>query len=487
MSNAAPRYRVASVLLFLVAAFSLWTATGGQCLAAARENEITIISAIWGVDTRTVDVTTRMAELVHPNSGNLTVGSTSLEIEDPAPGAVKELVFTYKYHDGTYSLTLKTGDHFYYATLVTHAQKLDKAAADPTPPAAVATPAARPASGPQILTQEQMAGIVLIEGDKGVATGFIARVHDTLCVVTNLHVLVHNQKITVKNLAGKVVAVQGIIGAVGADIALLRIVNPANAPPALVIEDDMLQSAKIGDKVVVVGNQLGGGVATQLSGAIMGIGPARIEVDAAFQPGNSGSPIFAVASNQVIGVATFTQTMTLSIDGNPVNATGSTEPGIKRETRWFGYRLDSVSKWETIDPAKWRDEAKRVNDFQDASLALYAMYRGDLAEAAKDPRLSTMIERFKSQLSPSELRALPTNPTPSPKSTEQVRELLRLARAYAQDGVQDFTDANYYDYFRTNPYLATSVTLQARLREQLAQAFEDQDSDLLTYRRRMRL
>jgi hypothetical protein len=81
------------------------------------------------------------------------------------------------------------------------------------------------------------------------------------------------------------------------------------ATPVFSLATDVLQSAKIGDEIAVVGNRQGAGVATQVSGQLDGIGPNRIEVDAQFEAGDSGSPIFDVTTQQVIGVATYRQTM----------------------------------------------------------------------------------------------------------------------------------------------------------------------------------
>jgi serine protease Do len=55
--------------------------------------------------------------------------------------------------------------------------------------------------------------------------------------------------------------------------------------------ENPLQTVKINDWVTLVGNRRGGGVATQVSGTVLGIGPEKIEVNAQFQPGNSGSPV----------------------------------------------------------------------------------------------------------------------------------------------------------------------------------------------------
>jgi hypothetical protein len=338
--------------------------------------------------------------------------------------------------------------------------------------------------GQQQLTPEQMAGIVLIEGDKGVATGFIARVHDTECVVTNLHVLGDNQKLTIKNLQGDVVAVQGIIGAVGADIALLRLAKPTGEPPSLVTADDVLQAAQIGDKVVVVGNRLGGGVATQTAGQVKGIGPARVEVDAAFQPGNSGSPIFDLGSRKVVGVATYAETIALDALGNPVSSSAKNETGLRRETRWFGYRLDSVAKWETIEWTKWRAQIQQITEFREVSLDLLALVQGQFSTTkTKNPRLRTILARFEPRAGWVDAAGKPNF---SSVPAEQVRSMVRAVRGYAEEGAGNFADDQYYDYFRTSLYWGTSVPVLVKFRSQLVQALKDIDANLESYEERLR-
>jgi serine protease Do len=90
----------------------------------------------------------------------------------------------------------------------------------------------------------------------------------------------------------------------------------------------------------------------------------------------------------VIGVATFHQTLTLDINGNPTDVGNKADPGVKTETRWFGYRIDSVPKWEAIDWTKWENQVKQVGDFHDNSIALWYVYQGNLAAAGKNPHFA---------------------------------------------------------------------------------------------------
>ena len=249
----------------------------------------------------------------------------------------------------------------------------------------------------QVLSADQMAGIVLIDGDEGTATGFMTKIRGVDFVVTNEHVLGQNKKITLKNLRGEIIPVQAVFGAVGSDVAILRI---GKAEGGLKIAEDVLKSVKIGDKVVVVGNRLGGGVATQISGQVLGVGPTRVEVNANFEPGNSGSPIFSTASNEVIGVATYAETRKVSVDdgaSSARSADGNSSGQTKIEKRWFGYRLDGITKWVAIDMARWRTQGERIDKFRELSEALVSDIRLDYKTEAENDRLAPIIADFEAQ------------------------------------------------------------------------------------------
>ncbi len=348
------------------------------------------------------------------------------------------------------------------------------AAGSPSP-AAPAAPAGAPASTPaappvesQSLTPEQMGAIVLIEGEEGVGTGFIAKIRGVDFVVTNQHVIGGNEKLRITTVKGVSIPVGGIFGAVGRDIAILRIEGENKVPP-LTLAADPLKTAKLGDKVVVVGNRRGGGVATQLSGAVRGIGPDRLEVDAPFQPGNSGSPIVHLATGEVLGVASYSQTRKLDeLDGPAATATDAKkdEPA-KEEQRWFGFRADEVGKWETIDLAKWRVQAKRVADFAADTEAIYYAMRGKFTEASRSPRIKPAIDRLNERAARGASQLV---------VTQEVGEFFRSLRALSQAGVKELKTGEYYDFFRTNDYWETSITQQLRVRadinERLGKASE---------------
>lgn len=347
-----------------------------------------------------------------------------------------------------------------------------------TPPAAQ-TPvdsATTPEITGQALSYEQMSGLVLIDGDGGTATGFMTKIRDVDFVVTNLHVLVGSRKFSIKTLRGEEIAVQGIFGAVGGDIAIIRI---PKGEGDLRLATDVFQTSKIGDKVVVVGNRRGGGVATQTSGRIKGIGPNLVEVDANFQSGNSGSPIVNLNTNEVVGVATYSETRRVEIESGAARAPGTAGTSVPQvEKRWFGYRLDSVSKWEGIDLGRWNDQGERIDKFRETSEALVAVIKFDFSKARQNPRLTSIIQNFETRY-----RIAGGN---SMTAATEVKDLFRVIRTISEDGVRDLTHGDYYDYYRTCQYWEHSIPSQLDYRKRIVEVLKKYEANSSLYLSRLR-
>jgi hypothetical protein len=352
------------------------------------------------------------------------------------------------------------------------------------PPAAESAPTLTPppvepaVAQVQALTAEQMGGIVLIEGDEGTATGFMTQIRGVDFVVTNEHVLGSNKKISIKNLRGEIIPVTAVYGAVGSDVAILRI---GHAEGGLKIAEDVLQSVKIGDKIVVVGNRLGGGVATQTSGQVLGVGPIRIEVNANFEPGNSGSPIFSTASNEVVGVATYSETRKVSIDdtsGSSRYNGGGQSQSAKVEKRWFGYRLDGITKWESIDMARWHAQGERIDKFRELSDALVAVIKFDFNKASENDRLAPIIADFEAHAEQMKRDKVGV--------AGAVKDLMRTIRSVAEASIADFSSADYYDYYRTCLYWEQSVPMQLEYRKDIVDVLKKYEANSSAYVSRMR-
>ncbi len=211
------------------------------------------------------------------------------------------------------------------------------------------------------VTTDQIRALVYIEGDESAGSGFITKIDGQFYVVTNQHVLSGNKKFTITAADGTKLPTNGTLyGAVDRDVALIKI--PDNlAKYSLKLMEDPQSNAKVGDTISVVGNTLGARVPTQFDGRLLGIGPELIEVNAQFQPGNSGSPIFDRATGDVIAMASLHIVYDLSkLKTNQLFV----------DTRWFGYRLDNIDSkkgWRRLDWNQFSADGLQVN-VSDATL-----------------------------------------------------------------------------------------------------------------------
>lgn len=338
------------------------------------------------------------------------------------------------------------------------------AAADgePLKAAVVAPPLPPPPAEAQALSADQMAGVVLIDGDHGAGSGFVARIKGVPFVVTNLHVAGGNANMRITTVGGQLVSTGAIYGAVGRDVAILRIEGDWSGP-VLDLAEDPLRSTKLGDKIAVVGNRRGGGVATQFTGVMRGIGPDKLEVDAPFQPGNSGSPIVQLPGGEVVGVASYSQIRRFDAMDSPAMARrGGTSAST--EQRWFGYRVDGVEKWEAINPEKWGVQSRRVAEFAADSEAIFHAMNGRFQEASSNPRVRAVIDRLEERYTRRGGSQMATG--------QEVHEFFRQLHALAETGVRELKDGDYHDFFRTSLYWETSIPEQLRARETLARQLD---------------
>ena len=75
---------------------------------------LSIVSATYGTGSTTVDVTTTVASKVKDGFLNFTVSPTALNVNDPAPGQLKELTITYTINSGSSNTkTIKDNDLVY--------------------------------------------------------------------------------------------------------------------------------------------------------------------------------------------------------------------------------------------------------------------------------------------------------------------------------------------------------------------------------------
>jgi hypothetical protein len=248
-----------------------------------------------------------------------------------------------------------------------HAQAPPPAApVAPVAPAAPVTPAApaAPLTAAELVKANRN-NLVFVQGPEGAGSGFIARLGGMNYLFTNAHVAAGVKGAAFKTLDGTQVQTGAPFIAVGHDIFCMRLA-PGGTP--LEIMDHVDQNASIDDEVVVLGNAEGGGVINTIKGKIVGVGPNLVEVDAAFVPGNSGSPIIHLKTGKVIGVATYL----IVRQNDPATREVMREPRIRR----FGYRLDSVKTWQPVTWPSFFAQAAEMESIEKLT--------GDLAKVLMD-------------------------------------------------------------------------------------------------------
>ena len=240
-----------------------------------------------------------------------------------------------------------------------------------SPPAANIDPDTQAAASEMM--KQSSGSLVFVSGTSGAGSGFIGRLRGTTFLFTNAHVAAGVKGAGFKTLEGTQVQLGTPAIAAGHDIFLSTL---APGKPAIEIMAGVDQNAAIGDGVVVLGNAEGGGVINTIVGKIVGIGPDRVEVDAPFQPGNSGSPIIHLKSGKVIGVATYLTIKKYDAATKEVLA----KPVVRR----FGYRLDSVKKWEPVNWPAFYAQAGEMEKIEQLTADLEKF----LIDIAKDSRVS---------------------------------------------------------------------------------------------------
>lgn len=201
-----------------------------------------------------------------------------------------------------------------------------------------------------------MNALVILEAKESSGSGFLIQEGGTTYVMTNLHVLMGG-KPALKLLDGRKLTAGKVFMARDRDLA--RIEVRGENLQTIPIRTDL---PSVNDPVKVLGNSDGAGVATELRGKVLGVGPELVEIDAPFVQGNSGSPIVD-KKGRMIGVASF--------------ATRNIDPGnwLKTDTRFrqvrrFGYRMNGVD-WQEIS---WQGLGKRVRILEDLERLCFDLF-----------------------------------------------------------------------------------------------------------------
>lgn len=282
------------------------------------------------------------------------------------------------------------------------------------------------------LLREYHDDIVLIKGKAGGGTGFIADIKGKKFLVSNAHVLAGVRSPTFTTMNRKPLKLGPASVAVGHDLLMFAVMEGGRGIP---VAESATADAEMGDSVMVVGCPGHGDVATVLEGKLLGIGPHRVEIDAKFEPGNSGGPIIHIKSGQVVGVTT------VAIRDDNLISGGS-------KWRRYGYRLDSVQGWQAIDWARFYREADALEKIETTTAEL----RQAISEASSQRRFSRFAQRKFAYESPAIRGALDsfyqTMTQRSPDSERAARSLLAGLRSASKGDVSAANSRFTYDYFR---------------------------------------
>jgi hypothetical protein len=295
--------------------------------------------------------------------------------------------------------------------------------------------------------------LVFVTGNNGAGSGFVAKYSTGEFLFTNAHVAAGVRGAAFKTLEGAEVKIGAASCAVGHDVFLLQATT--NGQPFEIMKD-VDQNASIGDEVVVLGNAEGAGVINTITGKIVGLGPQLVEVDAPFQPGNSGSPIVHLKSGKVIGLATYAIIRKYdATTKEPVK-----DPVIRR----FGYRLDSIKSWQPVNWQAFFAQATEMEAVEKLTTDL-AAFLNDLARekginygAHNNPAIRNRINAWV------EARAKKLSPRDAAMADQSLISYLKVT---CQTDVAAARQHITYDYFQRG------LADQQRERDEIAGIFNE--------------
>ncbi len=314
-----------------------------------------------------------------------------------------------------------------------------------------------------ITSSEEMANLhreslAIIEGNHGAGSAFLCNWGEHSYIVSNIHVVAGDRTGKAVTLYGAPLPTEEAWAAVGHDIMRFK-ARPSDKISLDVIEDFDTQ-VSIGDDIVVLGNPEGAGVVQPMFGRIVGIGPDRVEVDAEFVPGNSGSPIVHLPTGKVIAIATYIRVR----DRTFIEQRTTDRPATK-EFRRFGFRLDSVEDWQPVNWPVFFAQAAKISAAEKLSMDIINLLR-DMGDgdglnvySHRNPAIQNHVRSYVERIN--------ENPRMSRSDRHRlaVRFISNLKTATTRD-LPELKRQQLYDYF------ANILKQEEELREMLEEDFD---------------
>lgn len=215
--------------------------------------------------------------------------------------------------------------------------------------------------------------IVIIQSDKGSGTGFLMEMKGRTFMVTNSHVVTGADYLTAKTSNGhELYLPRAFFACKDRDLALF----PINHEGEYLKLPENFDDVKIGDAVTVYGNEAGASVVTQLSGEVNGVGPVRVEIDARFVEGNSGSPVIHHDTEGVIGLATYYIEYNTPEADRDAGDYFERKSNSKKTRRRFAERIDNASEWQSVNLPMLKKEKEALDEYEDFLNGVYLIARG---------------------------------------------------------------------------------------------------------------
>lgn len=208
------------------------------------------------------------------------------------------------------------------------------------------------------LTADQMAAVVVVEGDKATGSGFVALVDSRPVIVTNQHVVAGQTSLKIANHTGVKFSGKSFAAARNRDIILIQLAELPEGIVPLKIAENPNSASNVGDSVLVPGNSKGGGVILVTPGKLVAFGPERIKISNPVYPGNSGGPIIHEKSGEVLGV--LTESELIELDKFSQKSFNNKNSQIKSTIRYFGHRADQVESWDSLDWKKFQAASAEI-------------------------------------------------------------------------------------------------------------------------------
>ncbi|MDF7826462.1 serine protease [Pontiellaceae bacterium B12227] len=222
---------------------------------------------------------------------------------------------------------------------------------------------------PEVAFSDVSHAIIFVENGDGRGSAFIAEMDGKTYVFSNQHNFLGAKRIIMRTMRGTILKPNLFEYSRTHD--LVRLLLDEKDIEGLSVLKLSSEIPNIDEKIVIFGNSAGGGVATELEGEIIGVGPADIEITAKMVPGNSGSPILNNKS-EVVGVATYA-TLGQKFDR------GSSYDKMFKGTRFakvrrYGVRIPETG-WVSDNLNFFLRQTYRQEDMKTFMLAIYALHQ----------------------------------------------------------------------------------------------------------------